>query len=157
MPIQFQAPLPNHLTITKLVYNDGFERPTSLLSEQKGWLFETNFLPKEVSMSANTTSVTDATFDKEVLKSSVPVIVDFWAEWCAPCRALSPTLEEVASQYKDKIKVVKLNIDENPDTPIQFGVRSIPTLIVFKAGQQVDQSLGNIPKAQVVSLIQKVI
>ncbi|MDZ4677133.1 MAG: thioredoxin [Oligoflexia bacterium] len=106
-------------------------------------------------MGANTTVVTDATFESEVLKSNVPVLVDFWAEWCAPCRALAPTLEDVAAQYKDQIKVVKINIDENPEVPTQFGVRSIPTLILFKAGQQIDQSLGNIPKAQVVSLVQK--
>src|SRR6266436_1599763 len=106
-------------------------------------------------MGANTIAVTDATFDSEVLKSNVPVLVDFWAEWCAPCKALGPTLEEVAGEYKDKVKVVKINIDENPGAPSQFGVRSIPTLILFKAGQQVDQSLGNIPKAQVVNLIKK--
>jgi len=106
-------------------------------------------------MGANTTNVTDATFEAEVLKSDKPVLVDFWAEWCAPCKALGPTLDEVAGEYKDKVKVVKINIDENPGAPSQFGVRSIPTLILFKAGQQVDQSLGNIPKAQVVSLIKK--
>jgi thioredoxin 1 len=106
-------------------------------------------------MSKNTNSVTDATFEAEVLKSTVPVLVDFWAEWCAPCRALAPTLEEVAAEFKDKIKVVKVNIDENPGAPTQFGVRSIPTLIVFKGGQQIDQTLGNVPKSQVVSLINK--
>ena len=108
-------------------------------------------------MGANTNAVTDATFEAEVLKSKIPVLVDFWAEWCAPCRALAPTLEEVAAEFKDKIKVVKINIDENPGAPSQFGVRSSPTLIIFKAGQQVDQSLGNIPKSQVVSLVNKVI
>lgn len=106
-------------------------------------------------MGAATTNVTDATFEAEVLKSKVPVVVDFWAEWCAPCRALAPTLEEVANQFKDKVKFVKINIDENPETPTQFGVRSIPTLILFKEGRQVDQSLGNTPKAQVVSFVEK--
>jgi thioredoxin 1 len=106
-------------------------------------------------MSIKTSPVTDATFEAEVLKSNVPVLVDFWAEWCAPCKALSPTLDEVATQFKDKVKFVKLNIDENPETPSQFGVRSIPTLILFKAGQQIDQSLGNIPKSQIVSLVER--
>jgi thioredoxin 1 len=110
---------------------------------------------KEKNVGNNTTNVTDSTFDSEVIKSKVPVLVDFWAEWCAPCRALAPTLEEVAGQFKDKIKLVKINIDDNPETPTQFGVRSIPTLILFKDGKQVDQSLGNIPRDQVVSLIQK--
>ena len=106
-------------------------------------------------MSSNMITVTDANFETEVLKSSVPVLVDFWAEWCAPCKALSPTIDDVASQYKGKVKFVKINIDENPDTPSQFGVRSIPTLILFKGGQQIDQSLGNIPKGQVVSLVER--
>ncbi len=106
-------------------------------------------------MGTNTIHVTDANFSSEVLDSKIPVLIDFWAEWCAPCRALGPTLEEVAAEYKDKIKIVKMNVDENPDTPTQFGVRSIPTLILFKAGQQVEQAMGNMPKAQVVSLIQK--
>lgn len=108
-------------------------------------------------MSNYTTAVTDSTFESEVLKANVPVIVDFWAEWCAPCRALSPTVDEVANEYQGKVKFVKINIDENPGVPSQFGVRSIPTLIVFKNGQQVDQSLGNVPKSQVVSLVKKVI
>lgn len=106
-------------------------------------------------MGINTIAITDATFEKEVLQSNVPVLIDFWAEWCAPCRALSPTLEEVAKEYEGKVKIVKLNVDENPEVPTQFGVRSIPTMILFKGGQQVDQALGNMPKAQVVSLISK--
>ena len=104
---------------------------------------------------ANTTSITDATFQSEVLNSNIPVLIDFWAEWCAPCRALSPTLEEVAREYDGKVKIVKMNVDENSEIPSQFGVRSIPMLMLFKGGQQVDQALGNMPKSQVVSLIQK--
>lgn len=106
-------------------------------------------------MGANTQQITDSTFQSEVLGSKVPVLVDFWAEWCAPCRALAPALEAVATEFQGKLKVVKINIDENPEVPTQFGVRSIPTLILFKDGKVIDQSLGNIPKAQVVSLVQK--
>ncbi|MCC6276875.1 MAG: thioredoxin [Oligoflexia bacterium] len=106
-------------------------------------------------MGAQTPNVTDATFDQEVLKSKVPVLVDFWAEWCAPCRALAPTLEDVAAQFEGKVKIVKVNVDENPEVPQNFGVRSIPMLILFKDGKQIDQSLGNIPKSQVVSLVQR--
>jgi thioredoxin 1 len=106
-------------------------------------------------MGTNTASVTDANFESEVLNSNIPVLIDFWAEWCAPCRALGPTLEEVAAEYHGKVKVVKMNVDENSEVPSQLGVRSIPTLMVFKGGKQVQQALGNMPKAQVVSLIQK--
>src|ERR1700733_4162968 len=105
-------------------------------------------------MGANTTSVTDATFEAEVLKSKVPVLVDFWAEWCAPCRALAPTLEEIAAEYKDKLKVVKINIDENPGAPSQFGVRSIPTLILFKGGKLAAQQVGAAPKNALKSWIE---
>lgn len=104
---------------------------------------------------ANTVSITDATFESEVLKSKVPVLLDFWAEWCGPCKALGPTLEEVAVQYKDQLKVAKINVDENPEIPTQFGVRSIPTMILFKGGQQIDQMLGNVPKTQVVNFVKK--
>ena len=106
-------------------------------------------------MGANTLVVTDNTFEAEVLKSDVPVLVDFWAEWCAPCRALTPTIEEVATQFLGKVKFVKVNVDENPGITTQFGIRSIPTLILFKGGRQVDMTLGNIAKAQLVTLVQK--
>jgi thioredoxin 1 len=91
---------------------------------------------------ANLQQITDAQFSQEVLNSNVPVLIDFWAEWCAPCRALTPMLEEVAQEFGPKVKIVKINIDENPETPSQFGVRSIPTMILFKAGQPVDQLIG---------------
>jgi thioredoxin 1 len=105
-------------------------------------------------MAANIESATDGTFS-EVVKSHKLVLVDFWAEWCGPCRALAPKLEEVATEMGEKLKVVKLNIDENPDAPSQFGVRGIPTMILFKDGQVVDQLVGNLPKDQIASLVSR--
>lgn len=99
-------------------------------------------LIKKRKIMSNLQQITDQSFKQEVLDSNVPVLVDFWAEWCAPCRALAPMLEEVAGEFGAQVKVLKINIDENPDTPAQFGVRSIPTMILFKGGQQVDQLIG---------------
>jgi thioredoxin 1 len=104
---------------------------------------------------ANTQPVSDQNFDSEVLKSSTPVLVDFWAEWCGPCRALGPKLEEIAHELSGKVRVVKVNIDENPDVPAKFGVRGIPTLILFKNGQQVDQIVGNHPKENIVTMLNR--
>ena len=106
-------------------------------------------------MAQNTQPTTDQSFEADVLKSSTPGLVDFWAEWCGPCRALGPKLEEIAGEMKDKVKIVKLNIDENPGTPAKYGVRGIPTLIVFKDGKEVDQIVGNHPKENIVALLQK--
>lgn len=93
-------------------------------------------------MGAATLAVTDQTFQSEVLSSDVPVLVDFWAEWCAPCVALSPVIEQLATEYAGKAKVVKLNIDEARETSIKFGIRSIPTVAIFKGGQVVDMRVG---------------
>ena len=98
---------------------------------------------------------TDAQFDADVLKSDTPVLVDFWATWCAPCLAIAPVLEQLAEEYDGKIKIGKVNVDENPATPSQYGVRGIPTMILFKDGQIVDQLVGAVPKKQVDSLLQK--
>lgn len=99
--------------------------------------------------------LSDDTFENDVLKSSVPVLVDFWASWCAPCKAISPMVDGLAAEYEGKIKVGKLNVDENPATPGQYGVRGIPTLILFKDGKIVDQVVGAVPKNQLEGLIKK--
>ncbi|MBW2423431.1 MAG: thioredoxin [Deltaproteobacteria bacterium] len=97
--------------------------------------------------------VTDATFESEVLKSETPVLVDFWAEWCAPCRAIAPIVKELADDYADKVKVVKMNIDESPATPGTYGIRSIPTILAFRGGQVVGQMMGARPKAAFEELV----
>ncbi len=98
-------------------------------------------------MGANTVAVTDATFDAEVRQSPIPVVVDFWAEWCGPCRMIGPALEELAAQYAGRVKIVKVNVDENPDSPATLGVRGIPALFMFKNGQVVSNKVGAAPKA----------
>ncbi len=97
----------------------------------------------------------DATFDKEVLKSDVPVLVDFWAVWCGPCKAIAPHVEELATQYKGKVKVAKMDVDEHQQVPQQYGIRSIPTLLVFKGGRVVDTIVGAVPKAKLEESFRK--
>ncbi len=106
-------------------------------------------------MSENIVNVTDASFEVVILKSDTPALVDFWASWCAPCRAIAPIVEEMAAQYVGKVKVAKMNVDENPSTPGRYGVRGIPTLILFKGGRVVDQVVGAVPKGQIKDLIEK--
>ena len=99
--------------------------------------------------------LTDDTFESEVKQSSTPVLVDFWASWCAPCKAISPVIDQLADDFEGQVKICKLNVDENPATPGQFGVRGIPTLILFKDGQVVDQVVGAVPKNQLEGMLKK--
>ena len=99
----------------------------------------------------------DATFDQEVLKSDVPVLVDFWAVWCGPCKAIAPAVEELAKQYKGKVKVAKMDVDEHQQVPQQYGIRSIPTLLLFKGGRVVDTIVGAVPKAKLEESLKKAI
>jgi thioredoxin 1 len=106
---------------------------------------------------ADVLNIGDSEFKKEVLESREPVLVDFWATWCAPCRAIAPAVEELATQYKGKVKVAKINIDDNQDTPQQYGVRSIPTLLLFKGGKVVEQIVGAVAKTRLEDALKRVV
>lgn len=106
-------------------------------------------------MGQFTKPVTDASFSNEVLGANVPVLVDFWAEWCAPCKALGPKLEEIAEELAQKVRVVKVDVDSNQEVAAKYSIRSIPTLILFKGGQPVDQVMGNLPKDRLIEFLTK--
>ena len=104
---------------------------------------------------SSASAVTDSSFKNDVLESEVPVLVDFWAPWCGPCRMVAPVVEEIAEQYDGQVKVVKLNTDENPQVASQYGIRSIPTLMIFKDGQRVDMVVGAVPKTTLANTLEK--
>lgn len=106
---------------------------------------------------ADILQVSDVSFNEDVLTADVPVLIDFWAPWCGPCKAIAPIVEELATEYDGKLKIVKMNVDDNPQTPSKYGVRGIPNLILFKSGEVQQQIVGNVPKAQLVKAIDAVV
>ena len=106
---------------------------------------------------AHPVEITDATFEEEVVKSDTPVVVDFWAEWCGPCKMIAPLVEELAGEYDGKVKFTKLDVDSNPQTPMQFGIRGIPTLLIFSGGKPVGQVVGAVPKSMLKKRVDEAI
>src|SRR5512143_3638468 len=107
--------------------------------------------------SIDVVTLQDATFEQEVLKSEIPVLVDFWAVWCGPCKAIAPAVEELARQYRGKVKIAKMDVDEHQQVPQQYGIRSISTLLLFKGGRVVDTIVGAVPKAKLEDSLKKVL
>ncbi len=105
--------------------------------------------------TANILTLSDATFDSEVVKSDVPVLVDFWAEWCGPCKMMAPTVDQIATEYSGRVKVAKVDVDENGGTAMRYNIRGIPTLLLFKGGRVVDSRVGAVGKTEVVKMLQK--
>jgi thioredoxin 1 len=108
-------------------------------------------------MAGNVKEISDDSFEADVLNSDIPTLVDFWAPWCGPCKSIAPILEEISGDYEGKIQIVKLNVDENPNTPTKYSVRGIPNLVFFKGGEVVEQIVGAVPKDQLIAAIDKVV
>ncbi len=106
---------------------------------------------------SNALEITDATFEEEVLNSDIPVMIDFWAEWCAPCKMIAPAIDEIAKEYEGKIKVGKVDVDNNPTISMKYQIRSIPSLLVFKGGNVATQLVGAVPKPQIKSMVESVL
>jgi thioredoxin 1 len=114
-------------------------------------------LSGEIAMAGNVEETTDGKFDIDVIQSKTPVLVDFWAPWCGPCKSIAPVLEDLAKEYEGRIRIMKLNVDDNPKTPSSYNVRGIPNLVFFKGGQVVEQIVGAVPRDQLVAAITKVV
>jgi thioredoxin 1 len=108
-----------------------------------------------IMASANTIEITDANFESEVLKAELPILIDFWATWCGPCRQIAPTIDALADEYKGRVRIGKMDVDQHQIVPQQYGVRSIPTLLIFKGGKVVGQVVGAVPRAKLEAEIQK--
>ncbi|SUZ77243.1 uncharacterized protein METZ01_LOCUS30097 [marine metagenome] len=108
-------------------------------------------------MSENIHEFTDQSFDTDVVQADLPVLIDFWADWCGPCKAIAPTIEEIAGDYAGKVKVGKLNVDQNQNTAMQYGVRSIPTLLIMKSGEVVSQIVGAVPKENITKALDEIL
>ena len=108
-------------------------------------------------MSTNVYEFTDNNFDSDVINSDVPVLIDFWAVWCGPCKAIAPVIEEVANEFEGKVKVGKVDVDQNQDTAMKYGVRSIPTLLIIKDGEVVNQIVGAVPKSNITDILNEVV
>jgi thioredoxin 1 len=141
-------------------FGSGWTRDMGLLSVADAGVTVVNPLSShslEIPVSEKITHTSDAAFQKDVLESDTPVLLDFWAEWCGPCKSIAPVLDQLADQYDGKLKIVKINIDENQNTPRKFGVRGIPTLMVFKGGKVEATQIGAVGKSQLDQMIQKAI
>lgn len=134
------------LEIETLVNSENFEICT--FPEQRG---------VRLMAGMNIIEISDTSFEQEVLQSDVPVLVDFWAPWCGPCRAIAPVIDELSQEYAGKLKVAKCNVDDNPKTPSRYGIRAIPTLIIFKGGNVSEQITGAVAKSQIASAIDKAV